>query len=467
VKRHVVLAIVPASLLLSAIASPAAALPPEQETEHVVQDGETLNGIANRAKVRRDAIAEANGLEPPYVVKTGQKLVIPRGQAKPARGNSYVVKEGDTLGGIANRAKVTRDALAAANGIEAPYIVKIGQKLVIPRGEDKSEAPTPAKREEAPSEPGQKVAAAAPAATPAPPPAAAAPKPVPPPPAAAAPKPDAAPDSAQPETYLVQEGETLGGIANRTQVPRVLIAEANGLEPPYIVKTGQKLLIPRTRHHVVSEGETGFAISYRYAVPWENIALANGIEPDAPIKTGQKLLIPTILDRPATKPEPPKAPAAAAPVAKPAPAKTPSPTKTPAPAATPATQTARSMFVWPAEGDIRRGYRARGEVGYHDGIDIAAPQGATVKAAAAGKVIFAANEPKQFGNLVIIDHGNGWHSAYASLDRMTVKPGYQIAQGERLGTVGDTSITRKVELHFELRQGGNIIDPLTQLPETP
>ena len=73
---------------------------------------------------------------------------------------------------------------------------------------------------------------------------------------------------------MVQEGETLMGIANRAKVPRVLIIEANGLKPPYTVRAGQKLAIPRTRRHKVTRGDTGFSISYDYAVPWKDIAVA-------------------------------------------------------------------------------------------------------------------------------------------------------------------------------------------------
>ena len=64
-----------AALLLVAASDPA---PPDQETEHVVKEGETLFGIANRARVPRVLIAEANGLKPPYLVRSGQKLKIPR-----------------------------------------------------------------------------------------------------------------------------------------------------------------------------------------------------------------------------------------------------------------------------------------------------------------------------------------------------------------------------------------------------
>ncbi len=332
----------PGLLLLAA--QGASAVSPERETEHIVVAGETLNGIANRAGIPRDRIIEANGLEPPYLIRIGQTLKIPREALPPPR--------------------------AAVSG-EKPSL--------------ENEA-----------------------------------------------------------AYVVEPGDTLGGIANRAKIPRVLIAEANGLTPPYTLLAGQKLVLPRTRHHLVKDGDTGFAISYEYGVPWKDIAVANGLGENDALRTGQTLLIPTVLNVPD--------PAQSAAAPNPAPG---------APKAAPP-----SRFAWPVTGPVRRGFTARGSGDYHDGIDISAPEGTAVRAAAAGTVIFARKDSDQFGNLVIIDHGDGWHSAYASLGRITVKKGHSVARGERVGLIGDTSITRRTELHFELRKDGKQVDPLGELPRT-
>lgn len=238
--------------------------------------------------------------------------------------------------------------------------------------------------------------------------------------------------------HVVTAGETLGGIANRARVPRILIAEANGLKPPYTLRVGQKLAIPRTRHHVVKRGETGFTIAYNYAVSWRDIAVANGIDPNAAIKPGQKLLIPTIISQPT-----PAANAASAP---------------PQAAVNPA-------FTWPVAGPLRRGFTPRSESNYHDGLDIRAPQGAAVRSIAGGKVLFAGAEPTQFGQMVVVDHGDGWHSAYAFLSRVTVKEGDDVSPGERVGLVGNTGRAKGYELHFELRRNNRPVDPETYLPE--
>ena len=242
--------------------------------------------------------------------------------------------------------------------------------------------------------------------------------------------------------HVVVAGETLGGIANRARVPRILIAEANGLKAPYSVRVGQKLKIPRTRHHIVARGESGFTIAYNYAVPWQDIAVANGLEPNAALRPGQKLLIPTMI----------------------APART-TPDLSPPPAPPAPTTSSGDRFAWPVAGPVRRGYTDREQSSdYHDGMDITAPEGTAVRAAAAGKVLFAGPEPRQFGNLVVIEHADGWQTAYAFLSRITVTKDEQVNKGERIGLVGKTGRAKGPELHFELRRDNQPVNPADELP---
>lgn len=234
--------------------------------------------------------------------------------------------------------------------------------------------------------------------------------------------------------HVVKAGETLMGLARRAEVPRVLIAEANGLKPPYTLRAGQKLKIPRTRRHTVIRGDTGFSVAYRYGVPWKDIAVANGVDQDKPIRPGQVLLIPTIIAPPPAATETPASPAV--------------------------------RFAWPVSGPVRRGFRSRTAENHHDGLDIRAAEGAAVRAAAAGKVLFAGAEPRQFGNLVVIDHGDGWATAYAFLSRITVEKDEEVRAGERIGLVGKTGLAKGPELHFEIRRDNRPVDPVESLPET-
>jgi murein DD-endopeptidase MepM/ murein hydrolase activator NlpD len=357
--------------------------------------------------------------------------------ASPTTESEHVVGEGETLNGIANRAGVPSKALAEANGLKAPFALRLGQKLKIPRTQvAKTTAAKPAASAVAPAK------AAAPAKV-----------------AATVAKPVDNPSLVQESVHLVLPGETLGGIANRAKVPRVLIAEANGLTPPYDVQPGRKLLIPRTRHYVVKPGDTGFDVAYKHAVPWSQIAVANGLDADAPLKPGKQLLIPTVFDpqlpsqaaRTATRTA-----ATANAVASAAVAAASAPAGAPAP-----------HFGWPLEGAVKRGWKTRAASDHHDGLDIAATAGAPVRAAAAGTVLFAGPEADQFGNLVVVDHGDGWNTAYGFLSKITVKKGAKVAAGERVGLVGNTGKARGTELHFEVRQDGVPIDPVTELPKAP
>lgn len=265
--------------------------------------------------------------------------------------------------------------------------------------------------------------------------------------------------------YVVKSGETLGGIANRVEVPRILIIEANGLKEPYTLRAGQKLVIPRRRSHTVRDGDTGLGIALDYGVTWSAIAAANGLDPKQPVKAGQKLVIPTLTKaKPAaTDPMPVAAPAAKAAVTA-SPRMAPDPG--PAPGAPPVSTTPPARFAWPVKGTIARAFAPRGgEAAFHDGIDIKADKGTAARAAAAGTVIFAAQGPKEYGLTVIVHHGGRWTTTYSFLDRITVKDGDKVKAGERVGLVGETGLATEPQLHFEVRRNRVALDPVKYLPK--
>lgn len=368
-------------------------------------------------------------------------VLLPCSATAMAAETEHVVAQGETLNGIANRAGVTGKALAKANGLKPPFALRLGQKLKIPRSA--ALGSTPAKAAIASAAPAKAAVLATPQQSP------------------AAPKPTPDPALVKESVHVVGEGETLGGIANRAKVPRILIAEANGLTEPYSVRPGQRLLIPRTRHYVVKPGDTGFNIAYRHAVPWSQIAVANGLDLNAPVTVGKELLIPTVFD-----PELPSQPSKAATVTavKTAAAANAVATAAVAAAASPTAKTG-PRFAWPLAGAVRRGWKSTALADHHGGLDIVAPKGAPVRAASTGTVVFAGYEKEQFGNLVVLDHGDGWNTAYGFLSKTTVKIGDKVATGERLGLVGATGKARGNELHFEVRRNGVAVDPEPELPK--
>lgn len=102
-------------------------------TVHIVSFGDTLFSIAQAYGVTVEAIAAANGLTYPYLIYVGQELVIPEaGEGTPVAGQVYVVQYGDTLFSIAQAYGTSVEALAQANGLTYPYIIYVGQTLLIP-----------------------------------------------------------------------------------------------------------------------------------------------------------------------------------------------------------------------------------------------------------------------------------------------------------------------------------------------
>ena len=109
-----------------------------EQVTHVVQPGESLLQIATEYGIDSAALAEANGITNGNLIRAGQKLVIPgvtRRQALEARGTRYVVQSGESLSVIAEKYGVTVEAIMAANGIDDPNTIVVGQELLIPAAE--------------------------------------------------------------------------------------------------------------------------------------------------------------------------------------------------------------------------------------------------------------------------------------------------------------------------------------------
>jgi murein DD-endopeptidase MepM/ murein hydrolase activator NlpD len=118
-------------------------------------------------------------------------------------------------------------------------------------------------------------------------------------------------------------------------------------------------------------------------------------------------------------------------------------------------------LIWPVNGPVVSGYGWRwGRM--HEGIDIAAGMGTPIWAAAAGTVIHA-GWLGGYGNLVVLDHGNGLATAYAHASAILVGVGQLVSQGETVSLVGSTGNSSGPHLHFEVRVNGTAVDPLLYL----
>lgn len=120
-------------------------------------------------------------------------------------------------------------------------------------------------------------------------------------------------------------------------------------------------------------------------------------------------------------------------------------------------------FRWPAKGRIISDYGSKPGGSRNDGINLALPEGADIKAAEDGTVIYSGNELKGYGNLVLVRHDDGWVSAYAHASELLVKRGDQVRRGQTIAKVGATGSVTQPQLHFELRRGNKAVDPMKYL----
>lgn len=274
--------------------------------------------------------------------------------------------------------------------------------------------------------------------------------------------------------YIVEPGDSLSLVAQSTGATVEIIARANGIAPPYLIRPGQRLLIPGGRYHVVRQGETGIAIARAYGVSWSRVVAVNGIADPYALRTGQRLLVPAEatetreeraarfhidIDDILTGGEP-----ALANNAQPVVPTASSARILPPTAAVQAPVRLKEQFAWPARGSVvkRFGPGASGE--RSDGIKIAVPLDTPVLASAEGVVAYAGSDVPALGGVVILKHGNGWTSVYGHASQLLVQRGQAIKKGQMIALSGNSGFSDRPELHFELRQGRTPVDPVPRLP---
>ena len=129
-------------------------------------------------------------------------------------------------------------------------------------------------------------------------------------------------------------------------------------------------------------------------------------------------------------------------------------------------EAAAGRFQWPCRGEVTSPFGARNIFGaedFHRGTDIAAPLGTEIRAAAAGTVCLA-GEQGSYGNLVQVDHGNGYVTYYAHCSTLLVSEGDWVDQGQTVALVGVTGRSTGPHCHFEIRWQGEPFDPESCLP---
>ncbi|HOB11538.1 MAG TPA: M23 family metallopeptidase [Syntrophomonadaceae bacterium] len=234
--------------------------------------------------------------------------------------------------------------------------------------------------------------------------------------------------------YQVQKGDTLWDISRSFNVDIQTLTSINNLNRNSILKIGQTLQIPGSgqRLHVIRPGETMWDIAARYKVSLTSLKAANPSKNPVNLKINDQLVIPSSTYQVAQVTQQPSR-----------------------------GWTYTSLFNWPLVGTITSGYGWR-QSGYHHGIDIAGEIGDPIKACAAGTVTFAGYK-SVYGRTVVIEHPDGKETLYAHVQTIKVSQGESVARGQVIATVGMTGRTTGPHVHLEVRNNGELCNPLNYL----
>lgn len=225
--------------------------------------------------------------------------------------------------------------------------------------------------------------------------------------------------------------------------------------------------------YTVKREDSLYSIAWFYGLDFRQVAAVNGIDSPYAIHTGQKLRLGAKLVGNAKAPKiipSPAIPAVLSPKVSKivAPIKTHSakPTKTPAlPAKTRILLLKMSTisgitWSWPARGCIIGNFSSSS---LNKGIDISGKLGTPITAAADGKVVYAGNGLRGYGELIIIKHSDEFLSAYAHNQKILIQDGQEVKRGQIIALMGNSD-ARCVMLHFEVRKAGKPVDPNCYLP---
>lgn len=230
--------------------------------------------------------------------------------------------------------------------------------------------------------------------------------------------------------YEIQPGDTISGIGRRFQTPVQTLIDLNSLGPRAAISPGQRLILPSS-------------------------AVDIGGDPYATGPSPSGVYVP----EEGTPPPPPPPPSGN--VAGP-------PPREPVEPSVPAPVAASAGLDWPVRGEILRRFGPVGLGERNNGVNIGAPAGSEVRAAAAGRVGYVGADLAGQGLTVLIVHRDGWRSVYGHLGTAVVRDGDDIRAGQQVGTVGTTAGDGRPSIHFETwRMRGDqpvAVDPLTVLP---
>jgi murein DD-endopeptidase MepM/ murein hydrolase activator NlpD len=208
---------------------------------------------------------------------------------------------------------------------------------------------------------------------------------------------------------------------------------------------------------VVRAGDNLWGISQRHGVPVDAIRRVNRVDDVRTLRIGQRLWVPG-----GSEAREDDAPGRAGPVAAPG-LSTPLPSRSDGDCGAAARADALA-FEWPVLGRPSSSF-GEGRAGRrHDGVDLLAERGTEIRAAEAGKVVYAGDDLGDYGRVVIVKHQGSWATVYAHNDGNLVEEGDFIEKGDVIARVGRTGNATASHLHFEIRHDNRARDPLSCLP---
>ncbi len=360
------------------------------------------------------------------VAQAGEQDVTPVQKSATARNGVVTVGQGMTLTSIARANHVDPMELASYNKMKAPYQVWSGQKLRIPTGDTADAAdnmPAPKPRKLAVADSGETEIVPA--------------KPM-----------------KSGNMHTVGGGETLYSLGRKYGVSPFVIADANGLSHDASLHIGQKVKIPGGSSQQASADVNTDDTAAPAVKPARKKRAVLSLAEDETDNTDTSAADASSDEAPAQtanlKIKKKAEPAAEAPIAEP-------------PAMTQAATNGALNLRWPLKGKVISEFGPKSNGLKNEGINIAVPEGTSVRAAEGGVVAYAGNELKGYGNLVLIRHAGGYVTAYAHAKELLVKRGDTVKRGDVIAKAGQTGAVSSPQLHFEVRKGATALDPLKHL----
>ena len=224
-------------------------------------------------------------------------------------------------------------------------------------------------------------------------------------------------------------------------LPALILVACERHPPPDIFTPVQDAEAVGVFHEVV-KGETLFSICKAYQADLQEVAEINGITDADNVLAGQKIFVPDV-EKVVTEKKPVKEEVKKV-----------------------AIKNWTGQFIWPVDGVLTSKFGIRGGR-RHDGIDIGAPEGTEIRAAADGTVLYSGDQQTGYGNLIIISHTNNMITVYAHNQKNLVKEKDKVKRGQVIGKVGRTGRATGPHLHFEIRKRTKPRNPLFFLPKPP